>query len=242
MGLIDKLNAIGDAIREMNGTTELIPLADMPQAIRDIKSGGSRAELEYIESTGGQYIDTGIIPTNHRLKMKFECTSLVTDTVIFSSYGSKSDASNYNTYELIWYSNKWYYAPASPLGNQSSFTPAIHPTEINELDFNTYNKEFVINGTKVANTTGTSRAVLPLYLFIANRDGLDSGKYAKMKLWYAQIYDRDTQELVRDFVPAVDENGVVCLYDNVTKAYFYNQGEGEFIGGYKVQEGGGRNS
>ena len=40
MALIDKLSAIGDAIREKNSTTELIPLADMPQAILDIVSGG----------------------------------------------------------------------------------------------------------------------------------------------------------------------------------------------------------
>lgn len=39
MALIDKLSAIGDAIREKNGTTDLIPLADMPQAILDIVSG-----------------------------------------------------------------------------------------------------------------------------------------------------------------------------------------------------------
>lgn len=40
MALIEKLNAIGSAIREKNGTTELISLADMPQAILDIVSGG----------------------------------------------------------------------------------------------------------------------------------------------------------------------------------------------------------
>lgn len=40
MALTDKLTAIGNAIREKNGTTELIPLVDMPQAILDIVSGG----------------------------------------------------------------------------------------------------------------------------------------------------------------------------------------------------------
>ncbi len=41
MALIDKLNAIGDAIREKNGTTEPIPLVDMPQAIKEISGDGS---------------------------------------------------------------------------------------------------------------------------------------------------------------------------------------------------------
>lgn len=39
MALIDRLNAIGDAIRKKNGTTGLIPLVDMPQAILDIVGG-----------------------------------------------------------------------------------------------------------------------------------------------------------------------------------------------------------
>jgi hypothetical protein len=47
MALTDKLTAIGNAIREKNGTTELIPLVDMPQAILDIVSGGG-AEYESI--------------------------------------------------------------------------------------------------------------------------------------------------------------------------------------------------
>ena len=46
MALTDKLTAIGNAIREKNGTSDLIPLADMPQAILDISGGGN---VEYIE-------------------------------------------------------------------------------------------------------------------------------------------------------------------------------------------------
>ena len=40
MALTDKLSAIGNAIREKNGTTELIPLVDMPQAILDLSGDG----------------------------------------------------------------------------------------------------------------------------------------------------------------------------------------------------------
>ena len=47
MGLIERLNAIGDAIREMNGTEELIPLADMPQAILDISGGAGIEPLDH---------------------------------------------------------------------------------------------------------------------------------------------------------------------------------------------------
>lgn len=45
MALIEKLSAIGDAIREKNGTTDLMTLEQMPQAIADIQSGGGDTEL-----------------------------------------------------------------------------------------------------------------------------------------------------------------------------------------------------
>lgn len=49
MALTDKLTAIGDAIREKTGETDLIPLADMPDKIKGIEGGGS---LEPLELTG----------------------------------------------------------------------------------------------------------------------------------------------------------------------------------------------
>lgn len=45
-------------------------------------------------------------------------------------------------------------------------------------------------------------------------------------LYYCKIWQGDT--LVRDFVPVLDTEGVACLYDNVSKEYFYNSGSGEF--------------
>ena len=50
MALIDKLTAIGNAIREKTGTTDLIPLADMPQAILNIEGGGGASEGNYAEA------------------------------------------------------------------------------------------------------------------------------------------------------------------------------------------------
>lgn len=50
MALIEKLTAIGNAIREKKGTTELIPLADMPQAILDISGGETIDLLQYVKT------------------------------------------------------------------------------------------------------------------------------------------------------------------------------------------------
>ena len=57
MALIEKLNAIGDAIREKTGGTELLTLEQMPAAIGSIETGGGGEtfnELNY----SGQYFTT----------------------------------------------------------------------------------------------------------------------------------------------------------------------------------------
>ena len=47
MALTDKLSAIGSAIREKTGGTELLTLDAMPVAIQGIQAGGG--ELKYIQ-------------------------------------------------------------------------------------------------------------------------------------------------------------------------------------------------
>ena len=47
---------------------------------------------------------------------------------------------------------------------------------------------------------------------------------ASGKIYYCKIYDNN--QLVGDFVPALDENNVPCLYDKVSSQYFYNTGAG----------------
>lgn len=50
--IASKLRPIGDAIREKNGSTELITIDDMPQAIRDIQGGGGIVEVTELPSEG----------------------------------------------------------------------------------------------------------------------------------------------------------------------------------------------
>ena len=38
-------------------------------------------------------------------------------------------------------------------------------------------------------------------------------------------------ELVRDYIPVLDKNGVPCLYEKVERKFYYNQGTGDFLYG-----------
>ena len=48
-------------------------------------------------------------------------------------------------------------------------------------------------------------------------------------IYYAKIYDGEN--LVRDFKPCLDAEGVPCLYDLVGQKPYYNQGSGSFTWG-----------
>lgn len=77
MALIDKLSAIGSAIREKTGGTELLTLDAMPTAIQGIQAGGG--ELKYIQmvksfsmpknKNGTQTITNTNLPTNYTFVM-----------------------------------------------------------------------------------------------------------------------------------------------------------------------------
>lgn len=64
------------------------------------------------------------------------------------------------------------------------------------------------------------------YVLFATVSGTDIKYYTDERIYYAKIYVND--ELVRNFKPALDENNVACLYDTVTKQYYYNAGTGTF--------------
>lgn len=50
--------------------------------------------------------------------------------------------------------------------------------------------------------------------------------FSKMMLYYFKISEGD--KLIRDFRPCLDDNGVACLWDEVTQQYFYNLGTDNF--------------
>lgn len=77
MALTDKLSAIGSAIREKTGGTELLTLDAMPVAIQGIQAGGG--ELKYIQmatsfsmrknTNGTKTITNTNLPTNYTFVM-----------------------------------------------------------------------------------------------------------------------------------------------------------------------------
>jgi hypothetical protein len=200
MALTDRLTAIGNAIREKNGTTELIPLVDMPQAILDIVSGGGDSTNEYIESTGTQYIDTGIVvKTGYKVVIDFQLTKEQRNKAVFGVVNG----------------NNW----------ENAFQCVIIDEFDERFGFDVSQKSLLERTT--AYGLATRDYTNTAYLFGRNWEGFED--CVAMRLFNFTITN-EKSELIQWLIPAIDKDGVICLYDKVTKTYFYNQGTGEFIG------------
>ncbi len=181
--------------------------------------------LEYIETTGTQYIDTGMTLAPDTTSIK------VTSTVTFLRR-----AADYANGSRIFYistpnSGVQVYTNGTSLFNQSTLLPIqIHIK---------YNIETVttadLRSLTVANNTTSenfSRSITdnsPLYLF-GNPTYAENNAAAEVKLYTFRIYKN--YEMARNFIPVRrNSDNVVGLYDTVTQTFFINQGSDNFIAG-----------
>lgn len=186
-------------------------------------------ELEYIASTGTQYLKTGFVPNKDtRVVMDFQ---LLVGTGGVPIFGSRDNGSK-NTYTFGTTStNNAWLSGYNNSGINSGLTMDANRHTVDK------NKNLCyLDGNLIAESTYASFTCpsdLWLFRFYAS-DG-DNTALSKQKSWSCQIYDSDT--LVRDYVPILDPSGVACMYDHVNGEYCYNAGTGSFIPGYKLPEG-----
>ena len=178
--------------------------------------------VEYISSTGTQYIDTGIrvTPENYQqLKMSVTCEKI----------GQGSGASNWlvdgsniaNAYFYMGVYNGKYYYGCGTADHDTGITAASGKQTFT-LDIPS--SKFTVSDTvDVSISTEPVTASASLYLFGFNYNPVRC--YAE-KVYSCQIYIGDT--LVRDFIAAKDEWGNAGLYDKVEGKFYYNAGTGVF--------------
>lgn len=174
-------------------------------------------QLEYIESTGTQYIDTGVFPSNN---LKINIKACYTNSN--SSYMLGSDNA-YNAGIHIRLDSKYIGIFGGSIMNTGVVSQVNVPVTITLQN----NKIYVDGQQKGSGSTQdvSKYSKSSIYVFCTHRGG--EAKYnASMRLYELQMYDGDT--LIRDFIPILDENDVAYLYDKVEKKFYYNSGTGTF--------------
>lgn len=190
---------------------------------------GGYTELEYIASSGTQYIDTGYKPNqNTRVIMDIEVGSSMTGAKCL--FGTRDTAASTATLAYnLWSLNGGTTARSDYFGSSISKTFDFIGQRL-EIDKNKHICK--INSETINNATATGQATLNLYLFTANNAGSVNSSYnVSAKLFACQIYENDT--MVRNFIPCISPEGEVGLFDTVGLTFHGNSGTGAFTAGQK---------
>jgi len=172
--------------------------------------------LSYLESTGTQYIDTGINADN---KLGFE-TRMSYNSGRFGAH----NIINSITHRHHFYDNGYW-----GFGVTSTYYGGLHQIDTPyKVSCNFYNDYKYIDNDGMTNELPNTAFDTEVNFYLFRRNGLYpmnfTGKIYYFKMTYENI-------LVRDFIPCLDENNKPCLYDRVTQRTFYNAGTGEFLYG-----------
>ena len=186
-------------------------------------------EVEYIESTGTQYIDTGLtFDKINDIKMKLEITVLPSraSTAIFGANGSSDEV-------LLFYdetADRIYLN-----GTLIPYKPDINT--IYDIDFNLTdgNASLTINNKVLGTSTGNSiNKKCLLFGVISISTAVDISYYANYKLYRFEVIDTNNI-LVKHLIPCYRKSdNEIGLYDLVNNEFYINQGTGTFLKGNDV--------
>lgn len=179
-------------------------------------------QLEYIQSSGSQYINTGFKP-NQDTKISITVDFPLSGTTWL--YGSRTSAGSNSLGFLCEGNSKYRFDYAS-----STNELATKPT--GKFTINSDKNKCYINGELVFTATYTTFASpVNMYIFNNNNNGSLSGG-SSAKLYNCSIYDNGV--LIRNFIPCKNESGTVGLYDSVNNQFYQNAGSGTFIAGPEI--------
>lgn len=192
------------------------------------------AQVEYLESTGTQWIDTGIsLQTadrfvfatmikragTHRYWTLFGCNSNANELLIWFPYENKIYL-NGRVYNNVFDYNTEYIVDVITTNGAASLS---------------------VNNTVIATNAGNNNGK-KIYLFgsIASATSNNIDSYNWQKYLYCKIYNQEI--IVRDFIPVRFTNKQSqtegAMYDRVSGELFRNQGTGAFVIGPDVAGGG----
>ena len=189
-------------------------------------------QVQYLQSSGTQYIDTKVVPTiNTRVDYKLELTQIMTGSQpLLGARTGNANPSRFLPFAFTSASNQG----RTVLGNTNpTFTIAINT--IYTGSFRPSDNVSIINGTSysLANHSYTvSDDTNTFYLFATS--GYSGVLYNSIgRLYYVQLYNSGT--LVRNFIPCVRKlDNVAGMYDTVNSVFYTNDGTGTFTTGPNV--------
>lgn len=213
-GEIGLYDSVGELFYENAGTRMFGTPTTNPGGLPD-----GYTELNYIQSSGTQYINTGFKP-NQDTRVVMDIQALTAGTIAF--FGSRSDATS-NTYTM------WMISESQVRSDYNAEQDNITISALNRLTIDKNKNNTTVNGIAVSASYAAFSAPDNLVLLTQSTAGSVDSKKMSARLYSCQVYDNGI--LVRDFIPAKNSNNVVGLYELVGQTFYTNSGTGTFMAG-----------
>lgn len=192
-------------------------------------------ELEYIESTGTQYINTGIIADN--------TTGIMSETA-YTGWQDRAEG----VYENTTRNNRLYppymsssakagygwndYIVITTNGNFSLNT--FYKSQTNYMNNGTYNlylNDEVLYQGQIADKSVKTENLSPICIFVSYATSSTTQRAKKKHFVITK-----GEQIVFDAIPVMRKSdGEICIFDKVSGQFFTNQGTGTFIGKLKEE-------
>ena len=173
--------------------------------------------LDYIESTGTQWIDTGFVPDQ--------------DTRVICEFMWLSGDAIYGTRQSTAARNYAFRAIGTPKAWQPGYSVLVTTGIKADTNWHTAEQDknlFYLDGFLVAECEYT-KFDAPKTFALGGINASNKMYYGQNRYRYCQIYNNGV--LVRDLVPCKDPDGNIGMYDTLNAVFYGNAGTGEFVAG-----------
>jgi len=234
-GIIDSIESIteqkevvysGRTWHGILGSKVILPLQE-GEAESKLKLPDGYTLLEYIKSSGTQYINTGFNPNQNT---KVVCDIQLLGASLQCAFGARHGANNNSFFVQIQDTNR-FRVDFGNLSNQSAFLSDM----LNERKVITQDRNRTTLGEEGTYTTDAQifQCNYPIFIGALNNAGLSSC-IASAVIYSCQIYDNNV--IVRNYVPCQNANGEAGLYDLTNGVFYPNAGSGVFAVGAIVED------
>lgn len=179
-------------------------------------------KLEYIESSGTQYIDTGVS------NFPAQSTRVILDVDWLSGTGDYFGCAQS---QLNWYVEALQptkiYSGYLDEGKSANIATVIGRYTVDKTGVSTN-----VNGVKIIHASASTTILKSIYLLANNGSSGVSGIADAARIYSCKI--SSSSGLIRQFVPCKNSSDEVGLYDEVNDVFYGNAGTGVFIAGPEV--------
>ena len=203
----------------MNTKTIIFTVASVVAAAAPSFADTYDYKVQYLQSSGAQYIDTGVVPTsNTMVRVKYE---------YLLANGS---------FDMIAGCTSQRYYPVSLDGkdplrerhvyNGSALADVQAMLTSHTVVFNDAQHRVFKDGRLVTTFDQTFTTTRPCFLFASNNGGT-AAYFSTARIYWCEFVDSSTDEVLRRFIPVVDGDGRPAMFDEIGETLYYNLGSGE---------------